>query len=137
LGGKLHGIGKIAVPNNILLKPKKDRTPEEEEKFWTHTTKAVEMLRPVSFLKNVIPYIEGHHERGDGSGYPRGLKGDEIPLGTRIVAAADAYDAITSERHWASGMSKDETIETLEKGIGKQGDGKVVRTLICVLRSRK
>lgn len=105
IAARLHDIGKLAISNEILLKPDV-LTPSERAEIQRHPTKAVEMLRFLDFLKDALPIIEHHHERYDGKGYPSGLKGEKIPLGARILAVADAYDALTSERAYRPAMSR-------------------------------
>ncbi len=128
----LHDIGKLAISNEILLKPSV-LTPSEGAEVQRHPTKAVEMLRFLDFLKDVLPNIEYHHERYDGKGYPSGLKGEQIPLGARILAVADAYDALTSERPYRPALSNGRAMETLKQGAGSQWDPIVVEAFLSAL----
>ena len=130
LAGQLHEVGKITVPDEVLFKPKEERTPEEEEEFRAYVISSVELLRRLSFLKETLPYIEAHCERYDGSGYPRGLKREEIPLGARILAVADAYVAMTSERPWRPPLSREQALRTLKEEAGTKWDPRVVETLL-------
>lgn len=128
-----HDIGKLAISNEILLKPDV-LTPSERAEIQRHLTKAVEMLRFLDFLKDVLPNIEYHHERYDGKGYPSGLKGGQIPLGARILAVADAYDALTSERPYRPALSNGRAMETLKQGAGTQWDPIVVEAFLSALQ---
>ena len=93
----LHDIGKLAVPEHIISKPGR-LTPEEFEKMKIHTLVGAEILERVRFPYPVVPIVRAHHEKWDGSGYPMGLKGAEIPIGARILAAVDYLDAFASDR---------------------------------------
>jgi len=97
ISAQLHDVGKIGIAAHILTKPGA-LTPEEFEVMKTHTTKGANLLRPVTQLKDMLPGIELHHESLDGRGYPYGLKGDEIPLLARVIAVADTFDALTTNR---------------------------------------
>ena len=97
ISAQLHDVGKIGIEDRILKKPGA-LTPEEFDIMKTHTTKGANILRPVAQLKDMIPGIELHHESLDGRGYPHGLKGDQIPLLPRIIAVADTFDALTTNR---------------------------------------
>jgi diguanylate cyclase (GGDEF)-like protein/putative nucleotidyltransferase with HDIG domain len=128
----LHDIGKLAVPENILGKPGK-LTPEEFEIIKTHVTVGAMILEPVRFPWPVIPIVMSHHERWDGNGYPKGLKGEEIPIGGRIVSLADVFDALTSTRPYRSAMTREKAIEFLQAGSGTQFDPRVAGTFIAAL----
>lgn len=130
--GLLHDIGKIAVSDQILRKPN-ELSPEDWKAIRSHPQRGVEIIRPVSALRPLIPIILYHHERYNGKGYPKGLKGEEIPLGARILAVADAYEAMTANRPYRPAMSKREAIERLKKGAGKQFDPKVVAAFLRLL----
>jgi putative nucleotidyltransferase with HDIG domain len=121
IGTPLHDIGKIGIDDAILRKP--DRlTPEEFEVMKLHTVKGAEILATVPDLHPVIPIARSHHERWDGAGYPDGLSGEAIPALARIVAVTDAFDAMTSDRPYRSGMAAEAAFLEVEKGIGKQFD---------------
>jgi len=103
-GGYMHDIGKVGIPDSILFKPGK-LTPGEWDVMRTHTTRGVEICRHVKSLEAVVPIIRHHHERWDGSGYPDGLAGEEIPLPARLVQMGDIYDALTSSRPYKDAIS--------------------------------
>jgi putative two-component system response regulator len=111
-GGFLHDIGKVAVPDSILFKPTRLEAAEWEV-MKTHTTKGEEICRSLRSLTPVLPIIRSHHERWDGSGYPDGLRGAQIPLLARILQLADVYDALTSERPYKPAMTAAEALETM------------------------
>ena len=103
-GGFMHDIGKVGIPDSILFKPGK-LTPEEWEVMRTHTTRGVEICRHLQSLAPVVPVIRHHHERWDGSGYPDGLAGEEIPLLARLLQIGDIYDALTTSRPYKDAIS--------------------------------
>ena len=113
-GGYLHDIGKIAVPDSILFK-KGELTSEEWAIMRSHTWKGEEICRPMRSLRPVLPIIRNHHERWDGSGYPDGLKGEDIPLLARILQLADIYDALISQRSYKEAFTVDDAIAQLRR----------------------
>ncbi len=119
IAANLHDIGKIGVRDAVLLKPG-SLTDEEYAKIQEHAVIGAEILRPIASLRNVVPLIMYHHERWDGEGYPTCLKGEDIPLGARIIAVADAYDAMTSDRPYRGGMAPSRALEIIAKEMGKQ-----------------
>lgn len=128
-GGILHDIGKIAIPDSILLKP--GALSEAECKLMQeHPRLAYEMLLPIEFLAPAlnIPYC--HHERWDGSGYPRGLKGEEIPLEARIFAVADVWDALISNRPYRRAWSRAEALAYIREQAGRQFEPRVVQAFL-------
>jgi putative two-component system response regulator len=125
----LHDIGKIGVPEGILRK-KGYFTADEYETVKKHAQIGAEILSPVKYLKDVIPLVMHHHEWYDGSGYPAGLAGENIPLGAKIIAIADAVDAMISERPYASSRSLSEVKEELGKVAGVQFDPYLVRIVL-------
>jgi len=132
----LHDIGKIAVPDAILMKLDK-LTDEEYDQIKRHTLHAVKILAPAPSLVDLFQIIYHHHERFDGSGYPDGIAGEKIPLGSRIIAVADAFDAMTSERAYRSALPRDAVISRLENGAGTQFDPEIVSSFVNLLRSSK
>ena len=125
----LHDIGKLAVPEHILSKPG-PLTQEEFQKIRIHPQVGAEIISGVPFPYPVAPLILSHHERWDGKGYPAGLKGEEIPLGARILSVVDYFDALTSERPYHKAMSFDAAIGLLRQESGKALDPRVVQTFI-------
>ena len=128
-GALLHDIGKIGIPDNILLKPG-DLTEEEWAVMRKHPVFASEMLRPISYLRRSldIPYL--HHERWDGSGYPFGLAGEQIPLAARIFAVVDVYDALTSDRPYRKAWTKAEAQNYIRENSGKLFDPEVAEVFL-------
>jgi putative nucleotidyltransferase with HDIG domain len=124
-GAFLHDIGKIATPDCILLKPGK-LTLEETAIMREHCTLGYEMVRKIPFLRDAAEIVHAHQERFDGSGYPRGLSGEEIPLGARIFAIADTLDAMTSDRPYRNGMGFAAAREEIKRFSGLQFDPQVV-----------
>jgi putative two-component system response regulator len=123
----LHDVGKIAIPDRILLKPGK-LTPEEYEIMKTHTIRGKEIIGELGdvnsslYLKHCEDICYSHHERWDGKGYPRQLKGDEIPLAARLASLADVYDALVCARVYKAAMPYDEALKIIEEGRGTQFD---------------
>lgn len=107
LAGRLHDVGKIGIREDVLDKPS-DLTPEEFAHVREHVRIGMDILAPLTHLGPVLDYVAHHHERLDGSGYPRGLRGDAITLGGRIIGAADVFDALTSPRAYRDAMPADE-----------------------------
>jgi putative two-component system response regulator len=125
-GGKLHDIGKIGIPEEILNKPGR-LTDEEFDVIKAHPVIGEQILFPLEFLADARPIVRHHHERWDGTGYPDGLKGDEIPRSAAILSICDAFDALTSDRPYRSGMDETEALGILAKGAGTQWDPELVR----------
>lgn len=134
VGALLHDIGKVGVSGNIIRKPV---SLEEHEgiAMRQHPVISAEIMAPVEFLKEASDIVRHHHEHIDGSGYPDGLKGEEIPIGSRVILAADAFDAMTSDRTYRKGRSRDEALKVLAEHAERQFDRKVVMALDAVLRS--
>jgi diguanylate cyclase (GGDEF)-like protein/putative nucleotidyltransferase with HDIG domain len=124
----LHDIGKLAVPEHIIAKPGR-LTPEEFEKMKIHTVVGAEILERVRFPYPVVPIVRAHHEKWDGSGYPFGLKGTEIPIGARVLSAVDYLDALASDRQYRRAMPLDEVMKCIAAESGKAFDPKVVDVL--------
>lgn len=133
---QLHDLGKIGVHDYILTKPGK-LTEEEWEEVKLHSLKGTEILRPLPFLNDVIELIRHHHERWDGKGYPDAHKGQEIILGARIMAVADAFDAMISERPYRKAYSKEGAIEEFKRNSGTQFDPHVVKAFLRVLKKEE
>jgi putative nucleotidyltransferase with HDIG domain len=132
--GLLHDIGKIGIRLEALNKPDKI-TSEEHEMFKDHTIMGKQILESIHFLRDIIPIVYYHHEWYDGSGYPEGIAGDKIPLGARILAVVDAYDAMTSDRPYRKAMPKERAIEELHAFAGKQFDPEIVAVFIRILET--
>ena len=124
----LHDIGKLAVPEHILNKPGK-LTPEEFDKIKTHTVVGADILERVKFPYPVVPIVRSHHEAWDGSGYPDGLKGEEIPIGARILTTVDCFDALASDRPYRPALPVAEAMAFLKSRAGTQFDPAVVQLL--------
>ncbi len=128
----LHDIGKIGTYDVILDKPDK-LTDEEFDLVKKHTIEGEEILKPIKGLENILPVIRSHHEKIDGTGYPDGLKGEEIPFFAKILCVADAYDSMTSERPYRPAPGKDYAISELKRCSGTQFDAEVVKAFLSVL----
>lgn len=128
----LHDIGKIGTYDVILDNPKR-LTPEEHNLINLHPEKGEAILRPIKQLQNVLPIIRHHHEQIDGSGYPDGLKGDEIPLFARILCVADSFDSMTSDRPYRPGRDKKYAISEMKICSGTQFDPAVVRAFLDII----
>jgi diguanylate cyclase (GGDEF)-like protein/putative nucleotidyltransferase with HDIG domain len=124
----LHDIGKLAVPEHIISKPGK-LTPEEFEKMKIHPVVGAEILGPVKFPYPVVPIVRAHHEKWDGTGYPYGLKGEEIPMGARILAAVDCLDSLASDRQYRAALPLHEAMNHVAAEAGKSFDARVVEAL--------
>jgi HD-GYP domain-containing protein (c-di-GMP phosphodiesterase class II) len=131
ISAQLHDVGKIGIEDRILKKPGA-LTPEEFDVMKTHTTKGANILRPVAQLKDMIPGIELHHESLDGRGYPRGLKGDEIPLLPRIIAVADTFDALTTNRPYQNAHDAQAALKIIHSLAGKRLDPDAVAALMAI-----
>ncbi len=131
LAALFHDIGKIGVPDYILNKP--GRLEEEEfKKIQAHPVLGHNILEKIEFLSPMLPAILYHHERPDGKGYPEGLKGGEIPIGASIIAIADTYDAMTSDRPYRSALSHETAVAELKKYRGVQFKEEVVDAFLKI-----
>lgn len=130
-GAFLHDVGKMAIPDAILRKPGR-LSPEEQAIMREHALLGYQMLRKIPFLTEASDIVYSHQERYDGSGYPRGLKGDQIPLGARIFAIADTFDAMTSDRPYRAAQSISVGRREIEKQAGKQFDPEIVKTFLSI-----
>jgi putative nucleotidyltransferase with HDIG domain len=124
----LHDIGKLAVPEQIISKPGK-LTPAEFERMKIHPVVGAEILERVRFPYQVVPIVRAHHEKWDGSGYPDGLEGEQIPIGARILAAVDCLDALASDRHYRRALPLDQAMAMIAAGAGTSFDPQVVSIL--------
>jgi putative nucleotidyltransferase with HDIG domain len=131
IGTPLHDIGKIGIDDAILRKTEK-LTPAEFEIMKKHTTMGAKMLEQVAELAPVIPIVRSHHERWDGRGYPDGLLGENTPILARIVAVADAYDAMTSNRPYRQALTAEAAFAEIEKQKGKQFDPVAAETFLGI-----
>jgi len=129
----LHDIGKIGIPEQILNKPGK-LSESEFDKVKQHSALGASIVEKIDFLAESAKYIKSHHERLNGSGYPQGLKGDEIPLGAGILAVADAFDAMTSDRPYRKAWSIEAAMAEIEKNSGIQFKAEVVHALRNALK---
>ncbi len=121
----MHDVGKIAIGDAVLLKPG-SLTAEEFEQIKSHVDHGLDVIRRSKWLSDAEAIVGGHHERWDGTGYPRGLTGESIPLLARIFAVADVFDALTSRRPYKPAMSFQHAWETLDQGRGMQFDPAVL-----------
>jgi HD-GYP domain-containing protein (c-di-GMP phosphodiesterase class II) len=131
ISAQLHDVGKIGIEDHILKKPGA-LTEEEFEVMKTHTTKGANILRPVTQLAEMLPGIELHHEALDGRGYPYGLKGDQIPLLARVIAVADTFDALTTNRPYQQAHTPDQALQIIKNLAGKRLDPAAVAALLSV-----
>jgi len=132
----LHDLGKIGISENILLKKSK-LTRKEFAEIKKHPQIGADIIRPIQFLHALIPFIFYHHERWDGKGYPSGIKGDNIPVGARIIAIADVYQALTSDRPYHKAYSKAKAIDIIKKASGTQFDPRIANIFLKVIEKEK
>lgn len=135
-GAYLHDIGKVMVPDTILGKSA-SLTDDEWREMQKHPDHGADMLSKKEYLTGAAEVVRAHHERFDGTGYPRGLSGKEIPIGARVVAVVDSYDAITSTRPYQVALAKEEAIRELVNNAGAQFDRRVVAAFIEVIGDEK
>ncbi|HAH21090.1 MAG: hypothetical protein A2Y00_00340 [Omnitrophica WOR_2 bacterium GWF2_43_52] len=131
----LHDLGKIGIQDKILHK-RSSLTEKEREKIKRHPQIGAEIVRNIHFLKEIVPMILYHHERFDGFGYTSGLKGKEIPLGARIIAIADVYQALISDRSYRKACTKKEALKIIEEGSGTQFDPEIVEVFLKTMKER-
>lgn len=122
---KLHDVGKLGIPDYILLKPG-NLDPAELEEIRKHPYRGEELLEGIDMLKEFLPVIRYHHEHYDGTGYPEGLTGDEIPLEARVLTLADAFDSMTTDRVYRKALSKEEVLQELKSCAGNHFDSELV-----------
>lgn len=135
IGGLLHDLGKVMIPESILNKPSQ-LTDEEFEIVKTHSKAGYELLKEVPYFKDngILDVVLSHHERFDGNGYPNHKKGEYIPKHVRIISIADSFDAMTSKRAYKEHFKLDYAMEELEKGKGTQFDPEIVDVFISLLK---
>lgn len=134
-GSLLHDVGKLGISERILLKPA-ELTPEERTVIELHPRIGYRLVQQVPVLQNIAPAILHHHERFDGTGYPQGLRAEQIPISARIICVADSFSAMTTERPYRGAMSVEEALAELERCAGEQFDPEVVRIFIEEVRKR-
>jgi len=132
----LHDLGKIGISENILLKKGKLNKKEFEE-IKKHPQIGADIIRPIQFLHALIPFIFYHHERWDGKGYPSGIKGDDIPIGARVIAIADVYQALISDRPYHKAFPKAKALDMIKKASGTQFDPRIVNNFLTVIKKEK
>ena len=133
-GALLHDIGKLSIPDSILLKPG-PLSEEERDILRIHPAIAFEILTPITYLRPALDIPQYHHEKWDGSGYPRGLKGEEIPLVARLFAIVDVWDALSSDRPYRKKMPQKDVIEYLRKEAGRLFDPGIVEIFVPLITS--
>jgi putative two-component system response regulator len=131
IAGMIYDIGKVGIPEAILNKPMR-LTVEEYRYVQSHCEIGERILRPIVEDVEVLSMVKHHHERFNGQGYPEGLSGEQIPIGARILAVADAYDAMTTEKPYRGTMELRDVITELENNKGSQFDPAVVDALVCI-----
>ena len=136
LSATIHDIGKIGIGESVLNKPGK-LTDEEFLIIKSHVVKGSKILEPMSRLRALMPGVRHHHEKYDGTGYPDGLKGDEIHLVARIISIADTYDAMTTSRVYRKGLPKEVAFKEIEKGAGTQFDPKLALAFVEFMRNNE
>jgi HD-GYP domain-containing protein (c-di-GMP phosphodiesterase class II) len=134
-GALLHDVGKVAIPNEILFKPG-PLTPEEWAVMREHPVIGERILRRTPELAAIAPMVRHEHERWDGGGYPDGLAGEAIPMGSRIILACDAYNAMITARPYRAPMSTADAMEELRRSAGTQFDPRVLDALLRVLAAQ-
>ena len=130
-GSILHDIGKMGVPDQILRK-EGPLTDEERQIVLKHPDTAYNLLKQIPYLEKALEIPHCHHEKWDGTGYPRGLKGEEIPLSARIFAIIDVWDALSSDRPYRKAWAREKVVEYLKNDIGKHFDPRVVNVFLAL-----
>jgi putative nucleotidyltransferase with HDIG domain len=129
VGARLHDIGKVMISERILSK-RGPLSPDELAEIRTHPAAGFRLIAPVAPAQDAIPYVLYHHERWDGSGYPSGKAGEEIPLEARVLAVADAFDAMTSDRPYRRALSHAEALAEVDRCAGTQFDPEIARVFL-------
>jgi HD-GYP domain-containing protein (c-di-GMP phosphodiesterase class II) len=132
LASRVHDLGKIGISNDILLK-QGPLTPEERKTMEEHPVIGASILANYSAFKTSVDIVRHHHERWDGNGYPDGLRGEEIPMGARIIAVVDAFDAMVADRPYRRGMPVTQAVDRIKDGMGSQFDPKVCAAFLQML----
>ncbi|MBL7161478.1 MAG: response regulator [Anaerolineales bacterium] len=135
-GARLHDIGKIVIPGQVLNKPE-PFTDEEWNLMKKHTIAGAKMLQEIPHLRGTLPYILYHHEKWDGSGYPKGLKAKKIPIQGRILALADVYDALTTARPYHRARTHEEVVKIIAEESGKHFDPQLVPVFIKIMNAKR
>ena len=130
-GGSLHDVGKLRVPRRLLSKAG-PLTADEFAQVQVHPTAGARLISPIASLRSALPYVLYHHERWDGTGYPEGRAGEEIPEEARLLAVADAFDAMTSTRPYRQAWPLDRAFVELERCAGTQFDPRMVESFVAV-----
>jgi putative nucleotidyltransferase with HDIG domain len=129
VGGPLHDIGKLAVSDDVLRKEGR-LDPDELAEIREHPKIGARLLLRIAALREAIPYVLYHHERWDGTGYPSGKAGEEIPVEARVLAVADAFDAMTSDRPYRRALTLGQALAEVERGAGTQFDPEIARVFL-------
>ena len=129
LGGPLHDVGKLAIPDELLRKPGR-LDDEEMAQIREHPRLGARILLRLSAFRDALPYVLYHHERWDGTGYPSGKAGEEIPLEARVLAIADAFDAMTSDRPYRRALTRDEALAEIDRCAGTQFDPRIAEVFL-------
>jgi putative nucleotidyltransferase with HDIG domain len=132
----IHDIGKLGIPDSILKKPG-PLTDEEWELMKRHPDIGADLIKDLEIYRDIVDIVRYEHERWDGSGYPKGLKGEEIPIGARVVAAADIYHALTTDRPYRPAYSHEEALQMIRDLRGETLDPQVVDALLSVLEGKE
>jgi len=135
IGALMHDIGKVGVSGSIIRKPMK-LEPNEDSLMRQHPVLSADIMQPIELLADAAEIVRHHHEHYDGTGYPDGLKGEDIPLGSRVILVADAFDAMTTDRPYRRGRSVNQAVGILKQHAGKQFDLRAVRALENILDTR-
>ena len=132
----LHDVGKVGIPLSVLDKPGA-LNDDEYEIIKKHPTIGARILEPIASYADIIPIVLQHHERFDGKGYPGGISGNDIDIGARILAVADVYDALISDRPYRKGWAVERVVDLIRKEAGCQFDPDVVDVFLAIMRQRK